>query len=142
MHLSIHLSIFLAYSAAHATLHPLIDGCMQEVADSEQVFYDGPTSDGSAGIGAEFESAFFYFTNSSCSRADTDAAKRQVIAGRTGMNFMLTADTTDIVGRINAEYILDGKNIKVGSGDAARAGAAASQDLVGQKLTSSYVSHT
>ncbi|CZR54066.1 uncharacterized protein PAC_03949 [Phialocephala subalpina] len=90
---------------------------------------EASTSDGTAGIRAEFECAFFYFTNSAGSKAETNAAKRQVVAGRTGTNFMLTADTGSTAGKLYAEYILNGQNIKVGSGDAARASAAAAWDL-------------
>lgn len=91
---------------------------------------DGITADGTAGIGAEFESPAFYFVNQDCNGDDTNAAKRQVVAGRTGPNWILSADTGGGAGKLNAEYILNGQNIKVGSGDGARAGRAIADDLV------------
>ena len=131
MHLLLYmLSILLTASAGNAPLSP----CLQEVEEIEMVYLDGPTADGSAGIGAEFESPFFYFTNYGCSLEDTNAAKRQIVAGRTGTNFLLTADISE-AGKLNAEYILNGQNIKVGSGDAAIAGKAASDDLVSVATT-------
>lgn len=42
----------------------------------------------------------------------------------------LTADSTCDPGKLNAEYILDGRKIKVGSGDGAAAGKAWVDDLV------------
>ena len=98
--------------------------------DNENVILDGPTADATAGIGAEFESPFFYFTSLDCDTEKTNAAKGQVVAGRTGTNWELTADTGSSPGKVNAEYILNGKNIKVGSGDAAKAGKAIADDLV------------
>ena len=131
MHLLLYmLSILLTASAVYVPIYPRVDPCLQDVEEIEMVYLDAPTADGSAGIGAEFESPFFYFINNDCSLEDTNAAKRQVVAGRTGTNFLLTADTGNNAGKLNAEYILDGQNIKVGSGDAAKAGKAASDDLV------------
>ena len=96
----------------------------------EAVDLDGSTTDGTAGIGAEFESPVFYFTKRDCSREDTDAARKQIVAERTGTNWQLTADTSPAPGKLNAEYILNGQNIKVGTGDGAKAGKAWADDLV------------
>lgn len=91
---------------------------------------DGPTADGTAGIGAEFEGPFFYFVNPECSDDDTNAAKKETVGGRKGTNWYLSADTGAAPQRLNAEYILDGVNIKVGSGDGEKAGKAVADDLV------------
>jgi hypothetical protein len=114
MHLLPYMSIMLGASAAYVPLYPRTDH--KEIV--------------TAGIGAEFKSPLFYFENFYCSKANTDSSKRQIVAGRTGTNFKLTADTGSQAGKLNAEYILDGKHIKVGSGAAAKAGAAAYKDLV------------
>ena len=108
---------------------------MQDVQDVEAVQLDGPTTDGTAGIGAEFESPLFYFTNRDCSLEDTNAARKQIIAQRTGTNWELTADSTSDPGKVNAEYILNGENIKVGSGDGATAAKAWADDLVSDTAT-------
>ena len=129
MHLLPYTSILLTASAAYLPRRAL-DPCIQDVQDIEAVQLDGPTADGTAGIGAEFESPFFYFTNPDCSIEDTNAAKKQVIAQRTGTNWELTADSTSDQGKVNAEYILNGERIKVGSGDGATAGKAWADDLV------------
>ena len=50
--------------------------------------------------------------------------KKQIIAQRTGTNWELTADSTPDPGKLNAEYTLDGRKIKAGSGDSAAAGKA------------------
>ena len=134
MHLLRYASILLTASAAY--LPPrAVDPCIQDVQNVEAVQLDGPTADGTAGIGAEFESPAFYFTNLDCSVEDTNAAKKQVVAQRTGSNWQLTADSTSDQGKVNAEYILDGENIKVGSGDGAIAGKAWADDLVSSVAT-------
>ena len=129
MHLLPYTSILLTASAAYLPLQPRVDPCIQDIPD-EAVQQDGPTADGTAGIGAEFESFAFIFENPQCSPEDTNAARKQIIAERTGLNWELTADTGANPGKLNAEYILDGRNIKVGSGDGAVAGKAWADDLV------------
>ncbi len=135
MHLLLCMSVLLTASAVYLPLQPRVDPCEEIVEEDELVELDGITSDGSAGIGAEFESPFFYFVNQACNLDDTNAAKKEIVAGHTGTNWILTADTGGGAGKLNAEYILDGQNIKVGSGDAATAGAAIAQDLVSTSLT-------
>lgn len=138
MHLLPYAPLLLTAAAVSVPLWPRLDPC-QQVADNETPDDDGITSDRTAGIGIEFEAPVFYFTNPACSLDDTFAAKKQLVGDsggwRTGTNFMLTADTSSEAGKITAEYILDGRNIKVGSGDAARAGAAATADLVSPTVT-------
>lgn len=129
MHLLPYTSILLTASAVYLPLQPRVDPCIQDIPD-EAVSHDGPTADGTAGIGAEFESFAFSFENPKCSPEDTIATRKQVIAERTGLNWELTADTGRNPGKVNAEYILNGKNIKVGSGDGALAGKARADDLV------------
>ncbi|KAJ4385964.1 hypothetical protein N0V93_008855 [Gnomoniopsis smithogilvyi] len=91
----------------------------------------GATSDLSAGIGAEFETPEIMLKNAKCSKADTDDFKKSVIAGRKdpGGLWALTADTTSKAGLLHLEYIMDGKNIKVGSGKAKNAGKEAAADF-------------
>lgn len=92
---------------------------------------DGPTSDNSAGIGVEFEASGVMFGKPGCSAADTNQAKGQQVGDRKGDNWQLTADTTtETPGMLNAEYILNGKTIKIGTGAASAAAAAVSSDIV------------
>jgi hypothetical protein len=91
-------------------------------------------TDGTAGIGAEFETPEFYF-ETTCSLEDTNAAKYEVVAGRTGEYWKLTADDTGTEGKLRAEYIIDGNKVKVGSStneatNGAKVAAAMAQDLV------------
>ena len=135
MHVFLYMSILLTGSAVYLPLQPRLDPCLEYVKDTEMVTGDGPTADGTAGIGAEFESPFFYFVNPDCSADDTNAAKREVINGRKGTNWYLSADTGAAPQTLNAEYILDGVNIKVGSGDGEKAGKAVANDLVNLAAT-------
>ena len=92
---------------------------------------DGPTSDKSAGIGVEFESSGVGFSSPNCNIQDTNQAKGQQVSDRKGDNWQLTADTTtNIAGRLTAEYILNGQTIKIGTGAASAAAAAVSSDIV------------
>lgn len=103
--------------------------------DDEAPTSDGPTSDKSAGLGIEFECLAINFKSSGCSAGDTNQAKGRVVGGRQGTNWELTADTTfNVPGRLTAEYILDGKVIKIGDGTASAAAVAASSDLVRSNL--------
>ena len=133
MYTLLYLSIILTASAFHVPLQPRVDPCDVAIQDNEGDELTAPTSDGAAGIGAEFETPQFFLINPACSKTDTDTAKKQVIAGRKGTNFELTADTVGQSGKLHAEYILNGQNIKVGSGDAAKAGAAAAADIVSRR---------
>lgn len=128
MHLLPYASILLTASALKIPLQPR--GICEDTQDHQLVYNDGPTNDGIAGIGAEFESPFFTLKHKGCKLKDTNAAKKSLIDGRKGPNWELTADTTGAAGELQAEYILDGRNIKVGSGDAAKAGKAIADDLV------------
>lgn len=97
-----------------------------------------PSSDRSAGIGVEFEASAVTFSKPDCSLSNTNQAKGRLLSKRQGTNWQLTADTTsNIAGRLNAEYILDGRQIKIGTGTASAAAAAVSNDLVrmNRKLT-------
>ena len=85
MHLFPYITMLLTASAAYLPPRAL-DPCMQDVQDVEAVQLDGPTADGTAGIGAEFKSPAFYLTNIDCSLEDTDAARKQIITQHTGEN--------------------------------------------------------
>lgn len=68
---------------------------------------------------------------------DTIKTKGQVVNGRQGNDWNLTVDTTNnIPGNVQAEYILDGKKIKIGSGRAAAAAKEVADDLVRTHLRS------
>lgn len=99
---------------------------------------DGPTDNLAAGIGAEFESQAFYWISPGCSDDDTNAAKKKLVAGRQGKDWMLTADTGSGEAKLQAEYILDGQTIKVGTGQAKIAGEAIAADLVSIITTQFY----
>ncbi len=43
---------------------------------------DAPTADGSAGLGIEFESSWFYFSSLKCSEDDVNRAKKKLVGGR------------------------------------------------------------
>ena len=93
----------------------------------------GPTSDGAAGIGAEFETLYVNFHNSACNLEDTFAAKHKPVEGWSGLDFNLSVDTGALelgAGKLNPEYVLHGRSIKVGDGSATAAGAAAANDFV------------
>ncbi|TGJ86907.1 hypothetical protein E0Z10_g1918 [Xylaria hypoxylon] len=130
MQLHLLLLILHIVSAFNAHLQPRLDECTALLQDNEGDSLTVVTFDRTAGIGAEFETPVLYLQNSACDKANTDAAKRKVVAGRIGLNFELTADTIGRPGKLQLEYILKGETIKVGSGDAARAGAAAAADLM------------
>lgn len=110
-----------------------LEDCQLEIQDQMANDPNRANTDGTAGIGAEFETAEFYF-ETTCSPEDTNAAKYKVVAGRTGDNWKLTADSIGDEGKLNAEYIIDGTQVKVGSADDATSGAkvagAMAQDLV------------
>ena len=74
--------------------------------------------------------SIFWFGNTNCSLKDTNDAKKSLIEGRKGPNWELKADSTGVAGELQAEYILDGRNIRVGSEDGAKAGKAIADDLV------------
>lgn len=104
-----------------------VDSCL----DDEAPILDGATSDKSAGIGVEFESSGVTLSQPGSSKSNTDQAKGKLVGNRKGTNWELTADTTsNIAGSLNAEYILDGTKIKIGTGVASAAAAAVSNDLV------------
>lgn len=128
MHLLLYASSLLTASALNIQLQPR--GECEDIQDNQLVYNDGPTADGTAGIGAEFESPFFKLVKKDCSLKDTNDAKKSLIEGRKGLNWQLTADSTGNAGELHAEYILDGRNIQVGSQDGAKAGKAISDDLV------------
>lgn len=135
-----HLELFLALLlTANAGILPAIaprapvTGCDPEVESIPIVeFNDGPTGSGVAGIGAEFEAPLLQFYRQGCSLGDTFQAKRKTVAGHSGTNFLLSVDTSSELGRgkLSAEYVLDGRQIKVGDGSAAAAGRAVYDDFV------------
>jgi hypothetical protein len=97
---------------------------------------DEATDDHSPGIGFEFECSGIRLRTkaTTCSPDQLTQAKGRVLAGRTGTNWELTADTSTDSGathpEIDAEYILNGQKIKLNSGDLKTAADAAGNDIV------------
>ncbi|KAJ5981144.1 hypothetical protein N7481_008442 [Penicillium waksmanii] len=86
---------------------------------------DAATADGSAGIGVEFETLMFKLTSPDCPQDTVNNAKKKILAGRKQEVdegkvplWMLTADTGAGEKTLQAEYIIDGQQIKLGSGQA------------------------
>jgi hypothetical protein len=74
-----------------------------------------------AGIGLELETAGIRFEPvDECSEADTVASIQKTIDGRKGNDWHLTGDTLEDAG-LTAEYIFDGKMIKLDSKRLAKA---------------------
>ena len=138
--------LFLVLAVNAAVLPRAPTDCQDEFEDLEMdVFNDGPSVTGNAGIGAEFETFFFGFQNSACSLEDTFAAKRKTVQGRSGLNYLLSVDTGTLelgAGKLNPEYILDGRNINVGDGSAAAAGTAIRDDFVSASLQNQRLTNT
>jgi hypothetical protein len=140
MHAILFLSFVLtAKSVVLPSITPraVPPGCEQAYEEITLVeINDGPTTSGDAGIGAEFETIDIQFSNSGCSLGDTFLAKGKTVQGRSGTNFVLSVDTSveQGKGKLSAEYVLDGRNIKVGDKSAEAAGRAARDDLVGTYL--------
>jgi hypothetical protein len=133
------LPALLPAFAAPASSVDNADDC--DLADELNIIEvnDGPTADSSAGLGVEFESPWFYFKSDGCSADDTNAAKKEVVAGRQGEHWMLTADTGAGTGRLQAEYIVDGRKVKVGKNMAQAVGKEIAEDLVSSSHYESYV---
>jgi hypothetical protein len=97
---------------------------------------DEATDDQTAGIGFEFECGEIQLrtTVQTCSPEQLGQTKGRVLAGRRGTNWELTADTSLDTGAVHpvvdAEYILSGKTIKLGSGDLKTAANDAGNDIV------------
>ncbi|KAI4948372.1 hypothetical protein J4E91_005794 [Alternaria rosae] len=112
---------------------PVLEDCQVEIQNEMANDLGRVNTDGTAGIGAEFETPEFYF-ETTCSAEDTFAAKGKVVADRTGTNWKLTADSGSSEGKLYAEYIIDGVQVKVGSTDdatnGAKVAAALAQDLI------------
>lgn len=133
------LSLFVAAKAAllpPMNVRAVSPECNEAYRDILMVeFNDGPTTSLEAGIGAEFESVGIQFTDEHCSLEDTFAAKRKTVQGHSGRDFVLSVDTSaeQGAGRLSAEYVLDGRNIKVNE-SAAVVGRAVYHDLVSTLL--------
>ncbi|KAF2112801.1 hypothetical protein BDV96DRAFT_649034 [Lophiotrema nucula] len=124
-------SVVLTASAAviRTPLERRVEDCLIDTSNSMEDDPDRLNTDGTAGIGAEFESPEFALVSAQCSDDDTNDAKRKVIAGRTGTNWELTADSIGKKGKLQAEYIIDGVKVKVGSTEDATNGAKVAADL-------------
>ncbi|TVY32682.1 hypothetical protein LSUB1_G007618, partial [Lachnellula subtilissima] len=109
-----------------------IGSCPDDETGLETSTSDGPTSDKSAGIGVEFETGAILLSSVSgnCDEQSTFSSKGKMIAGRgQGQNWALTADTQSDADVLDAEYIIDGRVVKIGTGDAGKAAAAIAADL-------------
>jgi len=96
---------------------------------------DGPTVDQSPGMGVEFETGAILFQPVEGTITDTQTfgLKGEIVANRQGTpgeNWALTADTNLDSGVLQAEDILDGRNIKLNQGMVGPAAAAAAADFV------------
>lgn len=92
---------------------------------------DGPTSDKSSGICVEFESGGVLFRSENCDKPSTDSSKGKLVNNRQGTNWKLTADNNaNEAGILAAEYILDGTQIKTGTGAAAAVASAVGNYIV------------
>ena len=101
----LYMSILSTAFAAFLPLQPRLapDKCEQWFQDQMSEDSDnGLTSDGTAGIGAEFESPGFYWVSRDCSSDNTNAAKKKIIDGRKHDNWRLTADTGAGMGIVNS----------------------------------------
>lgn len=107
----------------------------EETGDINNPGGDEPTHDGSAGLGFEFESVMFKFKSDGCSMDHTNEARKNLVANRKGNNWILTADTGDDPGKVNAEYIVDGTQVKVGQNMAGPIGKDIADDLVSSSYT-------
>lgn len=83
-----------------------------------------------AGIGLELESGEVMLTADGCNEKDTFRSIQKTIDGREGEDWQLTGDMGDDAGLLTAEYILDGKKIKLGSKRLAKAAEEAADDYV------------
>lgn len=114
-----------------------IGSCPDDDGGNSALTLDGATADKSPGIGVEFEAGRVTFqSKGDCAKSDIDLSKGKLVDQRQGSenppHWMLTADTTlSIDGLLTAEYILSGVEIKIGSGDAAKAADAVGKDIVG-----------
>ena len=111
---------------------------LPQIAAQERPVDDAPTGDRSAGIGMEFEAGSLRFKSDKLSaKADqgqTDACKFKTVRYKgdsPGTNWGLTADVGPGPGLLNAEYVLNGKLIKLGTGDLKKAAAEVQASLVG-----------
>lgn len=106
--------------------------CDDEADEDEEAGpEDGGIVGGTAGMGVEFESGTVQMVSvNGCSDAETFESKGKMIANRQGTNWMLTADTMAAGDGLDAEYILDGKTIKIGKDMAGPAAAGVAADIV------------
>lgn len=114
-----------------------IGSCPDDDEGNMALTLDGGTADKSPGIGVEFEAGTVTFkSKGDCAKSDIDLSKGKLVDRRQGTenppHWNLTADTTlSDDGLLTAEYILSGVQIKIGSGDAAKAADAVGKDIVG-----------
>lgn len=142
MHLTSFLLPFvlqLHLQSVASPIYPDLEerGAVLSICDDEDIAEtnDAPTGNNPAGIGVEFETASIKLVSDDCSAKDFFAAKGKTINGRKGKNWALTADHADPAERIlDAEYILDGKSIKLDSNDAKEAAEAVAKDIVSDLL--------
>lgn len=102
------------------------------------------TSDRSAGIGIEYESAYIQFESQSAKNdpdpGKTFQSKRALVNGLQGDNWKLTADLLgNRKGALDAEIVLDGTSIKPGTGELGNAATDAMRTLVRLAYTSRAV---
>ncbi|KAJ5179152.1 hypothetical protein N7492_002362 [Penicillium capsulatum] len=89
---------------------------------------DAPKGNNLPGLGVKFQTGGIVLHSDDCSPEDVASAKGKMINGHKGENWMLTADTMSD-GELYAEYILNGKKIKLGKGTVKLAAEAAAKDV-------------
>ncbi len=96
--------------------------------DPAALEYDGgqsATSDRSAGLGMELESAYIQFESMTAKNDPNpkiaSQSKGKTVNGLRGTNWRLTADVLPRPGGLDAEIVLDGRSIKPGTRDLGRA---------------------
>ncbi|KAJ5105830.1 hypothetical protein NUU61_003177 [Penicillium alfredii] len=124
--LQLHLQSVASPISKHLERGSRLSLCSDE--DDIAETNDAPTGNNPPGIGVEFETATITLKSEDCSEKNVLAAKSKTINGRKGKNWALTADILS-EGTLDAEYVLDGKSIKLNSGSAKEAAEAVAKDI-------------
>ena len=122
----------LCVTAATSDIHRRGPSCSGDGVDTEGPDNSGTRDDFSPGIGFELETLEIAFMSPTTQKSNTDGLKGQPIDGHTGDLWMLTPDTFGSeTNYLDAEYILKGRQISLGSGQAKQAASEVVHDIVG-----------
>lgn len=125
----VFLAAFSLSPAFRLPVYPRVEPCLEAAVEFMAESDDGPTTDGSAGIGIEFETPLMQFKPLRDDPVAQKSLKGHTVVGLQGDKFKMTVDGSGSE-MLQPEYILDGTAIKVGSGDLAKVAAAASENFV------------